>query len=83
MPDDKKTRPAPPITQETVEALQRANTMEEFLAIAVQHNVNWDALGDEWLDAIVQGDVLALMDALKHKPKTGKGKKGAAKRRKL
>ena len=72
--DEKNARPAPPVTQETVDALQTANTMEEFLRIARERRVDWNALPDEWLDALAQGDVTTLLMKMKHKPKTGKKK---------
>ena len=49
------------ISQETVDALSRAETMEEFLDIARQEGIDWDALPDEWLRAIAEGDVTALL----------------------
>ena len=48
------------VTQETVDALSHASTMEEFLAIAEREGIDWDALPDEWLSAIAEGDVTAL-----------------------
>ena len=48
------------VSQETVDALSRASTMEEFLAIAEREGIDWDALPDEWLSAIAEGDVTAL-----------------------
>ena len=49
------------ITQETVNALSRASTMEEFLSIAAEQGIDWDSLPDEWLSAIAEGDVTALL----------------------
>lgn len=49
------------ISQETVDALSRADTMEEFLDIAQQEGIDWDALPDEWLSAIAEGDVTVLL----------------------
>ena len=49
------------VSQETVDALSRAETMEEFLAIAQREGVDWDALPDEWLSAIAEGDVTGLL----------------------
>ncbi len=48
------------VSQETVDALSRASTMEEFLAIAEREGIDWDSLPDEWLSAIAEGDVTAL-----------------------
>lgn len=48
------------ISQETVDALSRADTMEEFLDIAQREGIDWDALPDEWLSAIAEGDITAL-----------------------
>ena len=72
MEQEKPPRATPPISQETVDALSKAQTMEEFLAIAQTHQVDWNALPDEWLDAVAQGDVTDLISRLKHKPKSGK-----------
>ena len=69
---EKPPRATPPISQETVDALSKAQTMEEFLAIAQTHQVDWNALPDEWLDAVAQGDVTDLISRLKHKPKANK-----------
>ena len=49
------------ISQETVDALSRADTMEEFLDIARREGIDWDALPDEWLSAIAEGDITALL----------------------
>ncbi len=49
------------VSQETVDALSRAETMEEFLAIAQREGIDWDALPDEWLSAIAEGDVTGLL----------------------
>lgn len=68
---EKPSRAVPPISQETVDALSRTRTMEEFLAVAQTHRVDWNALPDEWLDAVAQGDVTDLIFRLKHKPKGG------------
>ena len=35
--------------------------MEEYLAIAAENGIDWDALDDEWLEAIVSGDVSELI----------------------
>ena len=35
--------------------------MEEFLDIAQREGIDWDALPDEWLSAIAEGDVTALL----------------------
>ena len=56
--------PDPPeeiISQETVDAMIGTSTMEEFLLIAEQHGVDWDSLPDEWLSAIAEGDISALL----------------------
>ena len=71
----KSARPAPPISQATVDALLKARTMDEFLTLANALGVDWNALPDEWLDAVAQGDVTELTSRLRHKPKTGKIKK--------
>ena len=57
------------VSQETVDALSRAETMEEFLLIAQREGVDWDALPDEWLSAIAEGDVTGL------EPRTRRRKK--------
>ena len=49
------------ITQDTVDALAQASTMEEFLRIAQQRGIDWDSLPDEWLSAIAEGDVTGLL----------------------
>lgn len=76
MEEGKFARPEPPITQETVDALQAASTIEEFLSIADARGVDWNAMPDEWLSALAEGDVTGLLAQMKHKPKTGKRKKG-------
>ena len=50
----------PELSQETVDRLMRAQTMEEYLAIAEEAGIDWDSLDDEWLEAIVSGDVSEL-----------------------
>ena len=70
-----KMQSAPLITQEAVEALSRANTMAEWTTIAKQYTIDWNALPDEWLTAIVQGDVTELLHQMQRKPKLGKGHK--------
>ncbi len=72
MSEKKKYTPMPLITQESVERLSHANTMEDFLLLAEEENVDWDEMPDEWLDAIAQGDVTELIRQLKYKPKKGK-----------
>ena len=67
-----KTPPTITLTQETVEALSRATNMDEWLNIAKIHKVDWNTLPDEWLTAIVQGDVTELVHRMKRKPKLGK-----------
>ena len=62
-------RPAPPISQDTVDALSASDTMEEFLSAAAARGVDWNALPDEWLDAVAQGDVTELCRRMRHKPK--------------
>ena len=59
------------VSQETVDALSRAETMEEFLLIAQREGVDWDALPDEWLSAIAEGDVTGLL------PRPSRGRKKA------
>ena len=49
------------VSQDTVDRLSHARTMEEFLSIADHEGVDWDSLPDEWLDAIAQGDVTDLL----------------------
>ncbi len=49
------------ISQEVVEQLLQARTMEEYLAIAAENGIDWDSLDDEWLEAIVSGDVSDLL----------------------
>ena len=51
----------PELSQEAVERLMKARTMEEYLAIAAEEGIDWDALDDEWLEAIVSGDVSELL----------------------
>ncbi len=51
----------PQLTQEIVDALSAAHTMEEYLAIAEAHGIDWNALDDEWLEAVVSGDVTELL----------------------
>lgn len=51
---------APDIDQATVDRLIRARTMEEYLAIADEAGIDWDSLDDEWLEAIVSGDITEL-----------------------
>ena len=59
------------VSQETVDALSRAETMEEFLRIAQREGIDWDALPDEWLSAIAEGDVTGLL------PRPSRGRKKA------
>ncbi len=49
------------ISQEVVEQLMKAGTMEEYLAIAAENGIDWNELDDEWLEAIVSGDVSDLV----------------------
>ena len=49
------------ISQEAVDQLLKARTMEEYIAIAAEHGIDWNELDDEWLDAIVSGDVSELL----------------------
>ena len=49
------------ISQEAVDQLLKARTMEEYIAIAAQHGIDWNELDDEWLEAIVSGDVSELL----------------------
>ena len=54
----------PELSQDTVDRLVRAQTMEEYLAIAAEAGIDWNMLDDEWLEAIVDGDVTELIDRL-------------------
>ena len=54
-----------------MDALSRAETMEEFLQIAQREGIDWDALPDEWLSAIAEGDVTGLL------PRPSRGRKKA------
>ena len=49
------------ISQEAVDQLLKARTMEEYIAIAAEHGIDWNELDDEWLEAIVNGDVSDLL----------------------
>ena len=49
------------ISQEVVEQLMKARTMDECLAIAAENGINWDSMDDEWLEAVVSGDVTDLL----------------------
>ena len=49
------------ISQEAVDQLLKARTMEEYIAIAAEHGIDWNDLDDEWLEAIVSGDVSELL----------------------
>ena len=49
------------ISQEAVDQLLKARTMEEYLAIAAEYGIDWNGLDDEWLEAIVSGDVSELL----------------------
>lgn len=49
------------ISQDIVEQLMKARTMEEYLAIAADNGIDWNSLGDDWLEAIVSGDVSDLV----------------------
>ncbi len=49
------------ISQEVVDQLIKARTMEEYIAIAAEHGIDWNELDDEWLEAIVSGDVSELL----------------------
>lgn len=49
------------ISQEAVDQLIKARTMEEYIAIAAEHGIDWNELDDEWLEAIVSGDVSELL----------------------
>ena len=60
-----------PVSQETVDALSRASTMEEFLAIARQRGIDWDSLPDEWLGAIAEGDVTSFLPRRPRRKKPG------------
>ena len=61
MNTDDRMQDGPELTQETVERLLQARTMEEYLTIAAENGIDWDALDDEWLEAIVSGDVSELI----------------------
>ena len=49
------------ISQEAVDQLIKARTMEEYIAIAAEYGIDWNELDDEWLEAIVSGDVSELL----------------------
>ena len=49
------------LTQEAVEQLKNARTMEEYLRIAEENGIDWNELSDEWLDAIISGDISNLL----------------------
>ena len=49
------------ISQDTVDRLMKARNMEEYLAIAAENGIDWNELDDEWLDAIVSGDINDLL----------------------
>ena len=49
------------LTQAVVEQLKNARTMEEYLRIAEEDGIDWNELSDEWLDAIVSGDISDLL----------------------
>ena len=49
------------ISQDIVEQLMKARTMEEYLAIAADNGIDWNSLSDDWLEAIVSGDVSDLV----------------------
>ncbi|MBQ8080718.1 MAG: hypothetical protein IJ240_02335 [Clostridia bacterium] len=62
----KRPRPAPPIDQDTVDAMSAARTMDELLAIAQARGVDWNSFSDEWLTAIAEGDVTGLLNRFRH-----------------
>ena len=49
------------LSQDTVDELQKARTMEEYLEIASRFVIDWEELDDEWLEAIVNGDITDLI----------------------
>ncbi len=49
------------ISQDIVDQLMKARTMEEYLAIAADNGIDWNSLSDDWLEAIVSGDVSDLV----------------------
>ena len=49
------------LSQDTVDELQKARTMEEYLEIASRFGIDWEELDDEWLEAIVNGDITDLI----------------------
>ena len=49
------------LSQDTVDELQKARTMEENLEIASRFVIDWEELDDEWLEAIVNGDITDLI----------------------
>ena len=69
-PQEEQDREEFTVSQETVDALSRAETMEEFLRIAQREGIDWDALPDEWLSAIAGGAVTGLL----HRPSRGRKK---------
>ena len=70
-PQEEQDREGFTVSQKTVDALSRAETMEEFLRIAQREGIDWDALPDEWLSAIAEGDVTGLL------PRPFRGRKKA------
>ena len=49
------------LSQDTVDELQKARTMEEYLEIASRFGIDWEELDDEWLEAIVNGNITDLI----------------------
>ena len=49
------------LSQDVVDQLMKARTMEEYLAIAAENGIDWNEMDDEWLEAIVSGDINDLL----------------------
>ena len=49
------------LSQDVVDQLMKARTMEEYLAIAAENGIDWNEMDDEWLEAIVSGDISDLL----------------------
>ena len=49
------------LSQDVVDQLMKARTMEEYLAIAAENDIDWNEMNDEWLEAIVSGDINDLL----------------------
>ena len=49
------------LSQDVVDQLMKARTMEEYLAIAAENGIDWNEMDDEWLEAIVSGNINDLL----------------------